>query len=276
QEQQNQATTQRNLVHRVAQNGAHQLTKETFLFSRCSLRRLGLRLGFFLSRGYSRCRGASFSRFCRFCRLGVSTRLFSCISTRYVRLARTRCIAAGRGRLGAFTIAFSSTGFRLLTGTRHCGSRIRAAFSHARLSVSTFTFPGLGAFAGLSRRFFCVSRLRSRGAFAGLSRRFFCVSRLRSRGGFTFSIGVRTCGTGLGTLTLSRERSSSFFLGHTLKFCQLAVLQLEQALQGLNLFLHILQATGQLFVFTTSRIQLFHGNGITGVCTASLFAITTG
>ena len=154
QEQQNQATTQRNLVHRVAQNGVHQLTKEAFLFGRCSLRRLGLRLGFFLSRGYSRCRGDSFSRFCRFCRLGVSTRLFSCISTRYVRLARTRCIAAGRGRLGAFTIAFSSTGFRLLTGTRHCGSRIRAAFSHARLSVSTFTFPGLGAFAGLSRRFF--------------------------------------------------------------------------------------------------------------------------
>ena len=145
----------------------------------------------------------------------------------------------------------------MLSGTSHCGSRVRAAFSHARLSISTFTFLGHSTFAGLSRR-------------------FFCVSRLRSRGGFTLSIGVRTCGTGLGTVTLSRKRCQSFFLGHTLKFRQLAILQLEQALQGLNLFLHILQATGQLFVFTTSRIQLFHGNGITGVCTASLFAITTG
>ena len=144
----------------------------------------------------------------------------------------------------------------MLSGTSHCGSRVRAPFSHTSLSISTFTF-------------------LSHSTLAGLSRRFFCGSRLRSHGGFTLSIGVRTCGTGLGTLTLGRERSS-FFLGHTLKFCQLAVLQLEQALQGLNLFLHILQATGQLFVFTTSRIQLFHGNGITCVCTASLFAISTG
>ncbi len=47
---------------------------------------------------------------------------------------------------------------------------------------------------------------------------------------------------------------------HTLHICQLAVLQLKQTLERLDLGLHVLQPGVQLFVLTASCLKLFHGH----------------
>ena len=91
----------------------------------------------------------------------------------------------------------------------------------------------------------------------------------------TFYRCCRRVSVRLGHASVGRGRRL-FLRHHTLHVRQLAVLQLQQPLQGLNLILQILDTGIELVIFAFCGFQLFHRNCGTGINTARQITITTG